>query len=292
MGLRTKFNLAILGAFLIGFGATSFLQLQVLWSNARADVIANARVMMAAATAIRNYTTDSITPLVGYEREGKFLSVSVPSYAAHSNFRRVQAEFPEYSYKEATLNPTNPADRAVDWEADIIRAFRSAGAKAELVIERETPTGPSLVLAKPLVVGNESCLVCHSVPGAAPEAMTKIYGTANGFGWKLKEIVGAQIVSLPLSVALKQAQSTFLLSTGVLATVFVLMAVILNVMLHYFVTLPVTRMSNIATKISLGDPNAEEISEKGKDEVAGLAVAFNRMRRSLERAIKLLDEPG
>lgn len=291
MGLRGKFNLVILGAFLIGFGATSFLQLRALDDNARSDVIANARVMMAAATAIRTYTTESITPLIGYERDGKFLSVSVPSYAAHANFRRVQTEFPDYSYKEATLNPTNPADRATDWEADVIGTFRSGVAKTELVIERQTPTGPSLVLAKPLVVGNEACLVCHSVPGAAPAAMTKIYGTGNGFGWKVGEIIGAQIVSLPLSVPLQQARNTFLYSTGALAGVFILMAVILNIMLQQVVTKPVTRMAEIATKISLGDPSAEEISEKGKDEIAGLAAAFNRMRRSLERAMKLLEEP-
>ena len=31
--------------------------------------------------------------------------------------------------------------------------------------------------------------------------MVKIYGTANGFGWKLNEVVGAQIVSVPAKLA-------------------------------------------------------------------------------------------
>jgi hypothetical protein len=54
-------------------------------------------------------------------------------------------------YKEAALNPTNPRDRAVDWEADIINTFRNhPGAAKELVGERDTPTGRSLYLARPI----------------------------------------------------------------------------------------------------------------------------------------------
>lgn len=291
MGLRAKFNLAILVVFTLGFGAMSFLQLRILRDNARADVITNAEIMMSAANAIRRYTTESIAPLLGHEQAGKFLAVSVPSYAAQSNFRSVQAQFPDYSYKEAVLNPTNPADRAADWEADVIQAFRSGAVKGELVIERDTPTGPSLVLARPIAVGDKSCLTCHSVPAAAPEAMKIIYGAANGFGWRLDEIIGAQIVSLPMAVPLRQAQTTFAVSLGVLAAVFVAMTAILNVLLHYVVIAPVGRMADIATKVSLGDPSAGEYEARGKDEIAVLSAAFNRLRRSVETAMKLLDEP-
>ena len=31
--------------------------------------------------------------------------------------------------------------------------------------------------------------------------MLKIYGTGNGFGWKLNDVIGAQIVSIPAKVA-------------------------------------------------------------------------------------------
>ena len=290
MGLRTKFNLVILAAFVIGFGATSYLQLRTLGDNARTDAMTNAKVMMAAANAIRRYTVESVTPLIGFERDGKFLPVSVPAYAAQANFRRVQGEFPDFSYKEAVLNPTNPANRASDWEADVIRAFRSGAVKGEMVIERETPIGTSLVLARPLSVGSEACLVCHSVPAVAPDSMKQIYGTANGFGWQLNEVIGAQIVSLPLSAALQKAHATFFMFIGVLAGVFLLMTVILNVLLHYVVSGPVRSMAEGATKISLGDFSSGEFKETGKDEIALLSVAFNRMRRSLESAIKLLDQ--
>ena len=49
---------------------------------------------------------------------------TVPSWAAQTVVRTIERNFPAYAYKEAALNPTNPADRATDWEADIIRIFR------------------------------------------------------------------------------------------------------------------------------------------------------------------------
>ena len=42
-------------------------------------------------------------------------------------------------------------------------------------------------------------------------------------------------------------------------------------------------------KISMGQMDSEPLPDSGKDEVALLAKSFNRMRRSLEKAIKLID---
>ncbi len=55
----------------------------------------------------------------------EFLPQSVPFYAATEHFLRLHAERPDYSYQEATLNPTNLRDRATDWQADIIQRFRT-----------------------------------------------------------------------------------------------------------------------------------------------------------------------
>ena len=41
--------------------------------------------------------------------------------------------------------------------------------------------------------------------------------------------------------------------------------------------------------ISKGKVDLPDFSEKGRDEVSQLGQAFNRMRRSLEKAIKLID---
>ena len=48
--------------------------------------------------------------------------------------------------------------------------------------------------------------------------MIDIYGPDNGFGWNLNEIIGAQIVTVPLQVLLDRARGTFIkLGGGILS---------------------------------------------------------------------------
>jgi len=131
----------------------------------------------------------------------EFFPQSIPFYASTENFNYFRGQYPDYSYKEAALNPTNPRDRTVDWEADVVNTFRNDPARTEVTGHRETPDGASLYFCAPIRVDDASCLTCHSTPETAPVDMVKIYGTANGFGWKLKEVIGAQIVSIPAKLA-------------------------------------------------------------------------------------------
>ena len=289
MKLRTKFNLAIFTAFTVGFvGAGLFLH-SLFVEQARGQVLQNARIMMSAANAIRSYTIHEVQPVLGSEVNGRFLAISVPSFAAQTNFKQVQTGFPDYSYKEAALNPTNPLDRTTDWEADFVNSFRHQSTLGEMIAERDTPSGRSLNLARPLVVRDAACLSCHSTPDHAPAAMTKVYGTANGFGWQLNETIGAQIVSVPMSVPLHEAQTLFLTFMGILLGVFLAIMVLLNALLHFTIVRPVKKVAAVADAVSLGNLEAEEYEKPGNDEISSLSVSFNRMRRSLESALKLLD---
>ena len=290
MGLRTKFNLVLLVALTIGLGLAAVLSERIVERNAREAVTSNARIMMEAALAIRGYTAREIAPLLRPQMNERFLPHTVPSFAAQTNFRLLQEQFPEYSYKEAALNPTNRADLATDWEADIINQFRGDNSLEELTVIRDTPLGQFLVLAKPLQINDPGCLVCHSDPDIAPATMLAMYGPNNGFGWELGEIIGAQVVSVPMAVPLERAQDTLWIFLGSLLGIFVLIAVLLNLMLHYIVIRPVVRISNLASEVSMGNLEAPEYELSGKDEIASLIASFNRMRRSLESAMRMLNE--
>ena len=139
----------------------------------------------------------------------EFHPQSVPAFAATEIFTYLREKYPEYDYKEATLNPTNPRDRATDWEADIVNQFRKNPALPEFMGQRETPTGDSLYLARPIQIKNVSCLDCHTTAAKAPPEMVKLYGPGNGFGWKMDEIIGAQVVSVPMSIPLGMANETW-----------------------------------------------------------------------------------
>jgi len=289
MGLRLKFNLILFLVFLMGFGVTGWISNELLQRNARDEIVRNAGLMMEAALAIRGYTVSQIRPHLEMQLMRVFLPQSVPAYAATETINELRKKHPDYSYKEATLNPTNPRNRATDWEADIVQTFRNNPDRKELMGERDTPTGRSLYIARPIQVKNPACLACHSIPSAAPKSMLKLYGEANGFGWKQNEVVGAQVVSVPMSLPIENANRAFHTFMMLLAAVFAAVFFVLNLMLSWMIVRPIHRMSRAADRVSTGDFEIEEFSERGKDEIAILGASFNRMRRSLQKAMQMIE---
>jgi HAMP domain-containing protein len=289
MGLRLKFNLVLLVVFVFGLAVTAYISWTLLQRNARDEVVRNADLMMEAALAIRSYTVDQVRPQLDLQLMRVFLPQSVPAYAATETLNQIKKKYADYTYKEATLNPTNPRNRASDWEADLVQEFKNRAGLHELIGERDTPTGRSLYIARPIRITNPGCLPCHSTPEAAPPTMIKYYGTANGFGWKLNDIIGAQVVSVPMDVPFRNAQRAFFAFIGSLAAVFAVVFVVLNAMLHRMIVKPISQMARAADQVSTGNFEISEFSEKGRDEVAVLGRAFNRMRRSLQKALLMIE---
>jgi HAMP domain-containing protein len=289
MGLRLKFNLVLLAVFGLGLLASGYLSYTLLERNARDEVSRNAGLMMETALAIRGYTIEQVRPHLELQLMRVFLPQSVPAYAATEMFNALRKKYPDYNYKEATINPTNPRNRAGDWENDVVRIFRDKPDTPEVVGERDTPTGRALYIARPIQIKNPACLACHTTPEMAPATMVKLYGGANGFGWKLNEVVGAQIVSVPMALPIRNARGAFYTFMGSLAAVFALAFVVLNLMLTRIIVRPVARMSAAADQVSVGNFEVPEFAESGKDEIAQLGRAFNRMRRSLQTAMKMIE---
>ena len=292
MGLKTKFNLVMLAAFLVGLALAASLSYAIVQQNARDEVLQQARIMIDAASAVRGYTDKEVGPLLAAQNNVRFLPQTIPFFAAQTVLRGLPARYHDYAYKEAALNPTNPADRATDWQADIIDAFQRNPGERDLVVERNTAEGPTLNLARPVQVTSKSCLVCHSTPQVAPSSMIDLYGTAHGFGWKLGQVVGAQIVTVPTTVAFAKARHLFLVLMGGLAAVFAVTLLLLNLLLHFLIVRPVRKISSVASEVSLGNLDIPEYQPRGRDEIASLASSFNRMRRSLVDAMKLLETPN
>ncbi len=289
MKLILKFNLVLVVVLALTFLAVAYASNRILQRNAEQEVMENARIMMEAALAVRTYTSTQIRPLLQTQIKYLFVPQMVPAYSANEYFKELRKKFPDYSYKEATLNPTNPINRATTWEADIVNNFRQSPNRTELVGERDTPTGKAIYLARPLKITDPACLSCHDTPETAPRTVVERYGPANGFGWKLNDVVAAQIVSSPKQLPVQRANIAFRGFMLSLAAVFVVIMVALNAMLIFLVIRPVNRLSAVANEVSLGNLNVPEFQVAGKDEMAGLAKSFERMRKSLIEAIKMLE---
>jgi HAMP domain-containing protein len=286
--LLFKFNLVFIVLFLLGIGASGYISWQLLQRNAREEVAENAQQMMSVAIAVRTYTTKQIKPLLKTQMIYSFLPQSIPAFSATEVLNELRKKYPNYGYKEALLNPTNPRDRAVEWEADIVNQFRTTPVK-ELLGERNTPSGDSLFFARPLIVTDRSCLECHSTVEAAPKPVVDIYGPANGFGWNFNETVGAQIVSVPTDVALARANKAFVAFMGSLIAVLVTIGLILNILLWRMFIRPVSRLSALADRISLGELEAADIQIRSRDEIRTLAESLARLRKSMAQAMKMLE---
>jgi protein-histidine pros-kinase len=288
MGLRLKFNLVLLAVFMVGLGVSGYTSYELLRRNALDEVARSAGLMMETALAIRAYTIDHVRPKLEAAPVDGFLPQTVPAFAATETLNALKKKYPDYTYKEATLNPTNPRDLAIEWESDLVQQFRQGVATAELRGQRITQSGSALYVARPIKISNPACLSCHSTPDVAPASMVTKYGAFNGFGWNLNEIVGAQIVSVPMDLPIRNAWTAFVTFMGSLVAVFAVLFVALNVMLSRLIVRPIARMSRTADQVSTGDLSVPEFAERGRDEIARLGRAFNRMRRSLEQAMEMI----
>ncbi len=287
MKLQVKFNLVFLLLFVIGIGACGYVTHDLLQRNARQEIAENARLLMTNALAVRAYTNTQIKPLLDTQMKYVFLPQSVPAFSAAAVFNDLRKKYPEYEYKEAMLNPTNPRDRAVDWETDLINQFRN-GTLTEIFGERTTPNGRSLYLARPLKISDTGCLQCHSTVDVAPRTMVDSYGPANGFGWNLNEIVGAQVISVPTAVPLARAQKAFETFMVSLVSVLAGIGVILNIVLWWMFIRPVTQISVHADRVSHGELDAPDLNVRSGDEIQMLAESFARMRKSMHEAMQML----
>ncbi len=290
MKLILKFNIVFIAIFLIGLGAAGYVSNQLLQNNAREEILQNARLVMEASLATRAYTSSQIRPLLETQMKYAFLPQSVPSYSATEVLGGLRKKFPEYSYKEAALNPTNPRDRAVEWETDIINQFRSNPERGEIIGERDTPTGRTLYIARPFQIKDPGCLPCHSTVEAAPKTMVDRYGPANGFGWQLNEVIGAQVVSVPTDVPIQRAQAAYRTFMVSLTAVFLFIGIALNLMLLIMVIRPVTKLSKLADQVSMGQMDVPDFRVAGRDEIGTLTESFNRMKKSLIQAMKMLED--
>ena len=290
MRLLLKINAVLIIVSLIGLGLSYRVADRLLQENARSEIQGNARLLVESALAVRTYTNKQINPLLKTQSRYEFLPQRVAAYSAKQYFNNLRQQFPDYTYREATLNPTNLADRADEWEAEVVRHFRDNPDVKELIGERDTAVGRTLYLARPIRIADEACLECHSSVAAAPQSMLDKYGTANGFGWQLKDIVGAQIVSVPYALPVQRANAALSSFARVLAGLFVFLFVIGNILMATLVVRPVVKLSTIADQVSKGNMDAPEFPAKGGDEIAELGLSFNRMRISLRKAILALRE--
>ena len=183
----------------------------MLEGNARQQVTYQAELLLDQIDSIRTYTVEEVRPLTQNEDDpyATFHPQSVPAYAATQVAQLFSTKRPNYSYKEAVLNPTNLRDKAAPWERNLIETFKTDLNNEKAIGSRIVDGTKSLYIAKPITITNQACLEYHSTPERAPKSMIKKYGSKNGFGWEMGEVVGIRMLLVPFTLTESLARNTF-----------------------------------------------------------------------------------
>ncbi|KAF3890944.1 DUF3365 domain-containing protein [Tolypothrix bouteillei VB521301] len=289
--LTTKFTLLLSIVFIGAILISSFALSKALEQRSEDEINYRGQVIMQMINSLREYTTINITTLLtsNPDNQQNFIPEIVPSFAVREVFEnlRKNKEYRDYYYKDATLNPTNLRDKADDFETNLINKFRDRPNLQILSGFRDLYGEKVFYSARPFTIKKSSCLQCHSTPEIAPKNHLKTYGTENGFGWKLNEIVASQVVYFPVSEVYNRASQAFSLFIAIFIGVFTLVLLTINLLLKRNVIDPLKPMAQLAQKISTNTfvySQAEEFEFKNlvaiakrTDELGHLGRIFLRM---------------
>lgn len=288
----TKFNLILTLVFISGIVLSGAALSRVLEQKAQDEVTSSALILIQTMNSVRNYTSERVNPLLQprLNTEPVFIPETVPAYSAIEIFEdiRKNESYKNFFYKEATLNPTNLRDKADKFETELVERFRHKSDK-ELSGFRNLPEGNMFYIARPLAIKKESCLQCHSIPAVAPKSLLTTYGTEHGFGWKLNQIIATQIVYVPADKVFESARQSLSLFMGILISIFAIVVILINLVLKQTVIEPIRKMAKMAYEVSTGKISSD-FAQNSNDEIGALAAALNRMKSSLEIAMKLLNQ--
>jgi HAMP domain-containing protein len=293
--LGSKFNLLLVTVFLIGILISGATLAVILNRSAENQVTSKALILIQTINSVRNYTQTQIFPLLKdrLKTEPEFVRQTIAAHSAREVFENLRSkkDYSDFFYKEATLNPTNLRDKADDFETEIVQRFRNDPnlKDKEITGFRTFPGGNLYYIARPIEIKDPTCLECHDTPERAPKSLLTTYGRENGFGWKLNEIVGAQIISVPSSEVANTTRQSLLLVMGAVGGIFAVTILLINLMLRQAVIDPLNRMSMVAHDVSIGKLDSE-FQQTSHDEIGVLASAFNRMKLSLSMAMDMLNK--
>ncbi len=290
MRLETRFTGIIGLCFVFGVCTAGYISFRLEARHAREEIKQKADMVLETALAVRAYTADEVAGALRTTDQTDFHAAQVPSFAAQSALRRLSAKLPEYKYRESGLNPTNLNDRATDWEVGLLRQFQADPTRSEVTGEFGEGANRQYFVARPLRMTNPACLQCHSTPEAAPPAMVARYGKANGFGWKMGDIIGLQLVQVATASAEAKAFNSVLVTIGSITSVFVLSAAVMLLLLRRHVTHPLEALTRVALATSLDKPLADRRLSLDEGQFSELQKAIVRLKTSVDHALQRIDK--
>ncbi|MEN8141016.1 MAG: DUF3365 domain-containing protein [Thermodesulfobacteriota bacterium] len=288
MGIRVRFLimmgiLSLLALVAMGWSSYEFSRRAALdEAQNKAEIIFN--YILAQRTFYKKDQSPLISELV--EKDRFYPNLMSGFYANRKTFDYFNNKMPGFVLKYASTNPLLESNKADNDELMIIEEFKS---KPELTRKQGTinKNGNAFFYrAMPLKVDKKSCLRCHGDPIDAPKDQVEIYGSTNGYNWKMGDLASTLIIYIPIAEAISQARQAALMILAIGAGGLLFTMFIIGIFLERGVAVPLEQLNRRTEEISLGKNLDTPLPIKSKDEIGSLSRAIDRLRISVGRMLR------
>jgi HAMP domain-containing protein len=287
MSIRVRFTIIIGSLSLVACIILASASYQFSMKNAMTEAKTQGAMVFSMIDSVRlNFKKNQYPTIMELVDENRFFPEIMSGFVvARGVWEKFADRFPGYTFKQATIDPLYPPNKADADELEFIRVFDNDKTlkNSEGTIEKDGKQ--YYYFARPISVGSK-CLRCHGEPDNAPKDQLEIYGEDNGYNWKAGQVVSTSIVYVPLDAATAAAKKSaiYLFSMGSVGILF-LMGV-LWFFLSSGVVAPLITLRDKTQQISLGRELEEEVGIHSEDEIGELAQAIDRLRISTDKMLK------
>ena len=289
IGLRKRFFVILSLIFICSLPVMIGGSYVVLKKNIDAETFEKARFYLSIVESVRKQIGKVTRPAVMAKLPNDFIREAMStSFNARGVAERVQEEFTEYSFRHASINPRHSPNKADAFESKLITSFQNDRNLKQMSGHVKKDGKGYFYIAKP-VISDTSCLQCHGNPKDAPREVLDTYGGTAAFGWVVNDVVASLVVYVPTEVAFHNALRTILIFSCFYTAIYLLTFVIIDLIIIHGIINPIQHLVDTAEAVSTGSLDKEFVVETN-DEIRTLAEAFNRMRKSIKMAMKMLQK--
>lgn len=280
--MRLEVQFATLFVVCLGLGllAAGGLSYRVESDHARHELEANAELVLETATALRGYTREEIAPLVGKSVD-QVERPSLASYAVARVLTRLGERSRQFTYRQVSLDPIDPRNRATDSEVAMIRRFLENPDLRDVSGVQTKPEPEHFYMARPLYAQGDGCAACHEQMAPASGDAFAPHHSPQHLQWKSGDLVAAEIVEIPLRKAWKTSLTSIVITSAGLASVFLIAGVVFLILFRRTIAVPLEAVTREAEQLSLEPLHVERPAVVLTGPFGRLAKAVRRLRISI-----------
>ena len=138
-----------------------------------------------------------------HSRDTFIIEAMSTTYISRRIMERFGERMPGFVYRRVSVNPHNPRNLADEFEEEMIDWFEAAPERRfwQGVVQKGEE---SFFISMVPDYFEQSCILCHGDPAAAPRTLVETYGNDGGFRFKAGDLAGLNSVAVPVSDPFKK----------------------------------------------------------------------------------------